>query len=384
MPRTEQLAELARQNEYSGVADFHVHGYKGVSPRTGRRIRYWNTESESSHGLACTKRVLDANPNAEILQASLSVSSSNGIAEYFCNYKGVKYSAEDFLEEFRPKIIIRSTGGTSAADTSASHFWLPLKKKYNLIFFNSAGNEGADEDGESLCASFPADIAWYTGAVSLSGGRPVRCSYSSMGQDLDFMNFTGYLNGTSFASPYTAGEAGLIAARYDEDMTDEEFGKFMVMISKDLGDAGFEKWNGNGIPILTNCQKYMTMSIGRTGALIDGIPKILDAAPELTENRTFVPVRVISETLGFTVTWDKNADNSINVYITGSDLSVKLTTGSRLYFVNGTKCFFEVAPYIKNGRTMLPFRALAELLGFKVDWLPDERKVMMMKVAQTR
>jgi hypothetical protein len=384
MPTTEQLADLARQLKYSGVKDWHDQGYRGISPRTNKRLRYWNTEGESDHGLACCKRVLDANPTAEILQAPLFGTSSATLTELFCTYQGIKYKVEDFLEEFRPRIIIRSIGGSAVPGTSESYFWTPLKKKYNLIFFNSAGNEGSDDTGETLSASFPADIAWYTGAVSLINGKPVRCSYSSIGHDLDFMNFTSYLNGTSFASPHTAGESGLIIARYDDDMRDEELGKFITMICKDLGDAGFEKWNGNGIPILTNCQKYMTMSIGKTTALMDGVPTTLDAAPELKENRTFVPVRVISETLGFTLTWDKNVDNSLNVYITGNNLTIKLTTGIRTYFVNGTKYFFEVAPYIKNGRTMLPFRALAELLGFKVDWLPDEKKVMMMKVVQTR
>lgn len=198
------------------------------------------------------------------------------------------------------------------------------------------------------------------------------------------MNFTSYLNGTSFASPHTAGEAGLILARYDDNMQDEEIGKFLTMICKDLQTEGFDTYTGHGIPILTNCQKYMTMSIGKTEALVDGVPTTLIAAPELVENRTFVPLRVISENMGYTVNWDKNADNSINVYITGTDFNLKLTTGSRLYYLNGSKLYFDVAPYIKNGSTMLPFRVIAELLGFKVDWLPDEKKVMMMKVVQTR
>jgi len=43
--------------------------------------------------------------------------------------------------------------------------------------------------------------------------------------------------------------------------------------------------------------------------------------------------------------------------------------------VNGTRVNFDQSPYISNGRTMVPFRAIAEALGAKVNWDTVSEKV---------
>jgi hypothetical protein len=45
-------------------------------------------------------------------------------------------------------------------------------------------------------------------------------------------------------------------------------------------------------------------------------------------------------------------------------------------FLNGTKLEFDVKPYIKNGRTMVPFRSIFEALGVEVSWDGVNRTVM--------
>ncbi|AEV68060.1 copper amine oxidase N-terminal domain-containing protein [Acetivibrio clariflavus] len=42
---------------------------------------------------------------------------------------------------------------------------------------------------------------------------------------------------------------------------------------------------------------------------------------------------------------------------------------------NGEKLSFDVEPYIKEGRTLVPFRGILEALGAEVIWNPDERSV---------
>jgi phosphoglycolate phosphatase-like HAD superfamily hydrolase len=52
--------------------------------------------------------------------------------------------------------------------------------------------------------------------------------------------------------------------------------------------------------------------------------------------------------------------------------------GVKLY-VNGEEPSFEVAPFIKEGSTLVPFRAIAESLKAEVTWNPDERSVTVSR-----
>lgn len=50
--------------------------------------------------------------------------------------------------------------------------------------------------------------------------------------------------------------------------------------------------------------------------------------------------------------------------------------GTYLVFVNGHRVNF--TPLVRGGRTLVPFRRLAELLGATVDWRPESRTVIMV------
>jgi phosphoglycolate phosphatase-like HAD superfamily hydrolase len=52
--------------------------------------------------------------------------------------------------------------------------------------------------------------------------------------------------------------------------------------------------------------------------------------------------------------------------------------GVKLY-VNGDEPRFEVAPFIKEGSTLVPFRAIAESLKAEVSWNPEERSVTVTR-----
>jgi hypothetical protein len=53
-------------------------------------------------------------------------------------------------------------------------------------------------------------------------------------------------------------------------------------------------------------------------------------------------------------------------------------TGVKLY-VNGDEPAFEVAPFIRDGSTLVPFRAIAEALKAEVSWNADERSVTVSR-----
>ena len=61
---------------------------------------------------------------------------------------------------------------------------------------------------------------------------------------------------------------------------------------------------------------------------------------------------------------------------------IKLSVGMDVYTINGETKFWDAAPYIKNGRTMVPIRYLAEAIGFDVDWDfsdPNNQLVLIYK-----
>ena len=65
------------------------------------------------------------------------------------------------------------------------------------------------------------------------------------------------------------------------------------------------------------------------------------------------------------------------------DYGPPVATGDITVFVDGKPLYFDVEPYIdSNGRTMVPFRAIAEALGAVVEWSPGVGKVTISKGAQ--
>ncbi|MFB7155700.1 copper amine oxidase N-terminal domain-containing protein [Lysinibacillus sp. NPDC056232] len=96
---------------------------------------------------------------------------------------------------------------------------------------------------------------------------------------------------------------------------------------------------------------------------VDGVIVATDVNPETKNNRTMVPLRVISENLGATVNWSDS-----QVTLTKSDIRVILKLNSNTVVKNGQKVSLDVKPYLKNGRIFVPLRFLAETFDCNVDY----------------
>jgi hypothetical protein len=48
-------------------------------------------------------------------------------------------------------------------------------------------------------------------------------------------------------------------------------------------------------------------------------------------------------------------------------------------FVNHNKVLFDAAPFIEEGRTLVPVRGIFETMGAQVDWNPDQQAVKVQK-----
>jgi hypothetical protein len=99
-----------------------------------------------------------------------------------------------------------------------------------------------------------------------------------------------------------------------------------------------------------------------------------EVAPVIRDNRTLVPVRVISESLGADVNWDST---NKKVTIVKNDKQLELTIGKKEVLSNGQALpALEVAPQIINGSTMVPVRVVSEALGADVKWDQATRTVV--------
>lgn len=109
--------------------------------------------------------------------------------------------------------------------------------------------------------------------------------------------------------------------------------------------------------------------------------------PRVVNGRTLVPLRVISEDMGFNVKWN----NSLRqVTVTDEKTTLILTIGSNKALVNGKEVSIDIredgkvadtkAVIIKE-RTYVPLRFISENMGAKVDW---ERKAGKLYVYITQ
>lgn len=96
-----------------------------------------------------------------------------------------------------------------------------------------------------------------------------------------------------------------------------------------------------------------------------------DAQPYIDANRsTQVPVRFVSEELGYRVGWTEE-DGRIRVNLTDKDgRTVELITGLDKATVDGREVTLQTAPELKEGRVYVPLRFISESAGIRVQWDP--------------
>ncbi|NLM06719.1 MAG: hypothetical protein GX219_07355 [Tissierellia bacterium] len=131
------------------------------------------------------------------------------------------------------------------------------------------------------------------------------------------------------------------------------------------------------IIILIPCLLLFFSNISQAGQisiLINGQEVETEVQPFIENGRTMVPIRLISENLAIEVTWNKD---SKEVSLKGLDKDVVLKINDKYYQVGQEKRLADVPPQIKNGRTFVPLRLVAELFGKNVDWNPNNRQVLI-------
>ncbi len=108
---------------------------------------------------------------------------------------------------------------------------------------------------------------------------------------------------------------------------------------------------------------------------LDGVDLVFDQPPMAINGRTMVPLRLIFEALGATISWDQA---TMTVTAKKGTTTIKLTVGSAKAYINGVEYTLDQPAVAINNRTLVPVRFVSEALGAKIDWDGNRRLVIII------
>ncbi len=130
---------------------------------------------------------------------------------------------------------------------------------------------------------------------------------------------------------------------------------------------------------------FLSLFVGSSVCAKEEITLVVDGnlvnakeKPFIEGDRTLVPIRVISENLGYKVDWNsknksvKVSKDNESVVLKVDDKNVELRHGNVISDV-----YIDVSPKIVNNRVYVPVRFIAETYGEKISWDESNRIVII-------
>jgi hypothetical protein len=174
----------------------------------------------------------------------------------------------------------------------------------------------------------------------------------------------------------------------EEDVLVSSSGYFAKIVNLKLGenlitikaqdDAGNSKIVIRKVILSKESGKItIELFVGKKIATINGIQKEIDAPPFIKDGRTLVPIRFIAEAFGADVQWDSST-KSVRIYLNSKNIKIILQINNKISYVNENKVILDVPPLIKDGRTFVPIRFIAESFGAEVKWDGNLKKITII------
>lgn len=128
----------------------------------------------------------------------------------------------------------------------------------------------------------------------------------------------------------------------------------------------------------TSAGNNITLTVGSAYINVDDeelrIDSAEDIAPVIIDNRVMVPIRVIIEKMGGSISWFADEQK---MEIRLNDKLIAMWLNNKTILVNSQSKEMDVAPQIINGRTMLPVRFVADHLDCQTQWAADTQTVII-------
>ncbi|MFA7468826.1 MAG: copper amine oxidase N-terminal domain-containing protein [Desulfotomaculaceae bacterium] len=110
------------------------------------------------------------------------------------------------------------------------------------------------------------------------------------------------------------------------------------------------------------------VSRGNTPIFVNSRIVVTDAEPFMQNGRMMVPVRFISESLNAEVRW---IDPNVIRIIRGNQV-ISMFAGETSYILDGQQAQMDTVPVVKDGRTFVPVRFVAEALNCDVNYTDNK------------
>lgn len=328
----------------------------------------WFEVGDSGNGK--TYKDMDANDTFELgktYACRVSVSPKNGtyafktVAENGESLPGAKMS------------IITTDGKTRQAEampySAATQVWSEQEQDY---IQGDYIDYGYDEQlwllSEFVCTKKPQQSSGggggvtndnYTVTLNKTDGGTLSASHTT--------TFAGTII-TIAATPQTGYElSSITAATSGESLKLTKNGNKYTFIMP-AGDVKVQA-NFAQKDVKPSTKQTIIMTIGQKSMTADGKSSMLDAAPVIMNNRTYVPIRAITESLGGSAEWNAK-ERSVTLKIDEQMITLKIGTVLEKY---------GAAPLIIDNRTYVPIRFVAEELGASVVWDGQTRTVTIEK-----
>ena len=145
---------------------------------------------------------------------------------------------------------------------------------------------------------------------------------------------------------------------------------FTMLASKVEVKAAFKQNASKPDQPAEETKTVVVMQIGSKTMFVNGKAYEKDVAPVIMNDRTLVPIRFVTESLGGKVAWNEK-EKEVVLTIDGKE--IKMTIGKVLEK-------YGVAPVILNDRTYMPVRFVADELGATTTWDAVSKMVTVTKI----
>ncbi|MGG1619178.1 N-acetylmuramoyl-L-alanine amidase [Paenibacillus sp. NRS-1782] len=98
------------------------------------------------------------------------------------------------------------------------------------------------------------------------------------------------------------------------------------------------------------------------------------AKAQVIGGSTMVPLRVISENLGYDVTWKQQART---ITIEKDSTLIRMIIGSKTATVNGSDISLDASPLLRSNYALVPLRFIGEQMGLDVKWDSSSKSVKL-------
>jgi Copper amine oxidase N-terminal domain/Domain of unknown function (DUF5666) len=128
------------------------------------------------------------------------------------------------------------------------------------------------------------------------------------------------------------------------------------------------------------CNKTLAFTINQKRYTVDGNSAEMSTAPIIKGGRSFLVIRYVVEQIMGTIGW-KQSTRKITIFAMGHE--IEMWIGKPIAMVDGVERPIdpnnsEIAPFIENGRTLVPLRFPVEALGTgTINWFGDTKTAVL-------